>query len=230
MDMSEKIYLKNGVAAYKNGKYKEAVKYFRRVTTENKNYYIGLTLVRLEKYEDASAHLKSYLKKATDYALMIQVFLVLGYIYAELENFGMAKKYLQKAVELDFNNSKAYAALGFVYYKMQKYNEAIDSLKKAIEIDENNATAHNSLGYIYSDMNLNIDDAVKEIEIALNLKPDYAAFLDSMGWIYFKKGDFKEAKKYLAKALEKLPDNKEIKQHFRDVVVKEVAKRKESID
>jgi len=228
--MKNDVYLKNGIEAYKKGDYKEALKYFRRLVSESKNYYIGLTLVRLKNYEDATAHLKSYLKKATDYALMIQVFLVLGYAYAELENFRVARKYLQKAIELDFNNSRAYAALGYVYYKLNQYNEAIDSLKKAIEIDENNATAHNSLGYIYSDLDMDIEQAVKEIETALRLKPDYGAFLDSMGWIYYKKGDFAEAKKYLARALEKLPDNPEIKQHFRDVVVKEVARRKESID
>lgn len=224
------LILKNGLIAYNEKRYKDALKYFKKLKDEKKDYYLGLTFVRLEDYKTAIIHLKKYLKRETNYELMIQVYFVLGFIYAEQKEFGRAKNYMEKAIQLDFNNSKAYAALGYIYYKMRNFNESIKALKKAIEIDEKNATAHNSLGYIYADINMNLEESVKECEIALKLVPDYTAYLDSIGWAYFKKGDFKNAKKYLTQALDKLPDNEEIRKHFKDMIVKDIARKKEKID
>lgn len=225
------LILKNGLKAYQERRYEDALKYFNKLKDdEKKNYYIGLAYVRLNDYNSAIFHLKNYLKKETDYQLMIQVMMVLGYIYVQKKDFGKSKLYFDKALQLDFNNSKAYAALGYVFYQLHNFNEAIKSLKKAIEIDEKNATAHNSLGYIYADINIKLEEAIKECEIALEISPDYPAYLDSIGWAYFKKGDIKKAKEYLSKALEFMPDNNEIKEHFREVVIKEIAKKKEKID
>lgn len=225
------LILKNGLKAYKEKRYEDALKYFNKLENElKKNYYLGLTYVRLQDYDSAIFHLKNYLKKETDYQIMIQVLMILGYIYVKKNDYKKAKIYFDKVLQLDFNNSKAYAALGYIYYQLKDYNEAIKVLKKAIEIDEKNATAHNSLGYIYADTNMQLEEAIKECEIALQLSPGYPAYLDSMGWAYYKKGELKKAKEYLAKALEIMPDNEEIKAHFRDVVVKEISKKKEKID
>ncbi len=224
------LILKNGLVAYNEKRYDDALKYFKKIKDEKKDYYLGLTHVRLEDYKTAITHLKKYLKRETDYQLMIQVYFVLGFIYAQKKEFARAKSYLEKALQLDFNNAKAYAALGYVHYKMRNFNESIKVLKKAIELDEENATAHNSLGYIYADTNMNLEEAVKECEIALELVPDYAAYMDSMGWAHYKKGDFGKAKEYLTKALDELPDNEEVKKHFKDMIVKEIAKKKEKID
>ncbi len=227
----EDLILKNGLKAYQNNRFEDALKYFNKLEDEDKkNYYLGLTYVRLNDYDSAIFHLKNYLKKETDYQFMIQVMMVLGYIYVQKEDYGKAKLYFEKALQLDFNNSKAYAALGYVYYKMKNFNEAIKALSKAIEIDENSATAHNSLGYIYADLNMQLEKAVEECELALKISPDYPAYLDSMGWAYYKKGDLEKAREYLAKAMEMMPENEEIKKHFRDVVIKEMKKKREKID
>ena len=224
------LILKNGLIAYNEKRYNDALKYFKKLKDHKKEYYMGLAYVRLEDYKTAITFLKKYLKRETDYQLMIQVYFVLGFIYAQTKDFSKAKYYLEKALQLDFNNSKVFAALGFIHYKMRNFNESVKALKKAIEIDEGNATAHNSLGYIYADTNMNLEDAVKECEMALKLVPDYAAFLDSMGWAHFKKGDIKAAKKFLSEALDKLPDNKEVKKHFKDMIVKDIVKKKDKID
>jgi len=225
------LILKNGLKAYKEKRYEDALKYFNKLEDDvKKNYYLGLTYVRLNDYDSAIFHLKNYLKSETDYQIMIQVLTVLGYIYVQKKEYEKAKIYFEKALNLDFNNSKVYAALGYVYYKLNNFNEAIKVLKKAIEIDEKNATAHNSLGYIYADKNLQLEEAIRECEIALKISPDYPAYLDSLGWAYYKKGDIKKAKELIAKALESLGDNEEIKSHFREIVIKEISKRKEKID
>ena len=65
-------------------------------------------------------------------------------------------------------------------------------LKKAISMDEKSATAHNSLGFIYADTETKLNSAVKACETALELAPDNPAYLDSIGWAYFKKGNIKK--------------------------------------
>jgi tetratricopeptide (TPR) repeat protein len=67
-------------------------------------------------------------------------------------------------------------------------------LKKSIELDPSKAAqAYNYLGYMWVDRNLNLDEAGSMIKKALEIEPDNGAFLDSLGWFYFKKGDLARA-------------------------------------
>ena len=67
-------------------------------------------------------------------------------------------------------------------------------LKRSIELDPSKAAqAYNYLGYMWVDRNLNLDEAGSMIKKALEIEPDNGAFLDSLGWFYFKKGDLARA-------------------------------------
>ncbi|MDD5067915.1 MAG: tetratricopeptide repeat protein [bacterium] len=226
----DKESLENGLFYFKEKNFAKALKCFENMENDKKYYYMGLTHVRLKDYDSAIRNLKIYLRKETDYQLMIQISMILGYVHVQKSEMVKARKYFEKALQLDFNNSKAYAALGYIDFQLKNYNLSIKNLKRAIELDQQNATAHNSLGYIYADINMDTDQAVMECETALQLIPDYAMYLDSLGWAYYKKNDFTNAKKYLSMALEKNPDNQDIRKHFRDVITREMSTKKEHID
>ena len=73
-------------------------------------------------------------------------------------------------------------------------DKAATLLKKSIELDPSKAAqAYNYLGYMWVDRNLNLDEAGAMIRKALEIEPDNGAFLDSLGWFYFKKGDLARA-------------------------------------
>jgi len=72
----------------------------------------------------------------------------------------------------------------------------------------------NSLGYILADCDVDLDRAEELCKKALSFLPNYYAYLDSLGWIYYKKGNLKLAKKYLKKAYQKNPNSEEIKKHI----------------
>ena len=73
-------------------------------------------------------------------------------------------------------------------------DKAATLLKKSIELDPSKAAqAYNYLGYMWVDRNLNLDEAGFMIRKALEIEPDNGAFLDSLGWFFFKKGDFGRA-------------------------------------
>ncbi|MBV9106630.1 MAG: tetratricopeptide repeat protein, partial [Verrucomicrobia bacterium] len=72
--------------------------------------------------------------------------------------------------------------------------KAAPLLKKSIELDPSKAAqAYNYLGYMWVDRNINLDEAGSMIRKALEIEPENGAYLDSLGWFYFKKGDFSRA-------------------------------------
>tara|TARA_R110002095_G_scaffold208914_1_gene194941 strand:- start:932 stop:3208 length:2277 start_codon:yes stop_codon:yes gene_type:complete len=77
-------------------------------------------------------------------------------------------------------------------------------LEEMLADDPENPSINNDLGYLYADQGKNLEKAEKMIRIALKSEPDNMAYLDSMGWVLFKREKYEEAQKYLEKA-SKLP-------------------------
>ncbi|MCH7702640.1 MAG: tetratricopeptide repeat protein [Planctomycetes bacterium] len=78
--------------------------------------------------------------------------------------------------------------------------QAIETLELAHEIDPRNPGACNDLGYMLADAGLRLEEAEALIRYAVARSPRNAAFLDSLGWVMYKKGDFEAADRWLQKA------------------------------
>jgi len=89
----------------------------------------------------------------------------------------------------------------------------IADLELLISNEPNNANALNALGYFLADQNTRLDDAERYLEKAMQLKPDDAAIMDSLGWLRFRQGKFESARKLLETAYEMFPDG-EIAAHL----------------
>ena len=94
-----------------------------------------------------------------------------------------------------------YFQLGSTAEQAKNYKAAEKYLRQSIKLKEDYATALNYLGYMWADRNENLDEAKKFIARALKEDPDNAAYLDSMAWVFFRKGDVKEALRWQLKAL-----------------------------
>src|SRR5947207_6836976 len=94
----------------------------------------------------------------------------------------------------DFVNAKFYFNYGATAEQAGLYDKAADLLRKSIALDpENSAEACNYLGYIWADHNMNLDEAEAMIRRALQSEPNNASYLDSLGWVEFRKGQFDRA-------------------------------------
>ncbi len=85
------------------------------------------------------------------------------------------------------------------------FQKTIEMIAKNDPDDENReftATVYNYLGYMWIENDMNIDEAGELIKTALDLDPESGAIADSLGWYYFKKGNYEEAKKELLRAEE----------------------------
>jgi tetratricopeptide (TPR) repeat protein len=91
-------------------------------------------------------------------------------------------------------------------------------LKRSIELDPSKAAqAYNYLGYMWVDRNLNLDEAGVMIRKALELEPENGAFLDSLGWFFFKKGDYTRALSELLHAADLInPPDPVVYEHIGD--------------
>ncbi len=103
-----------------------------------------------------------------------------------------------------------------VYLDMKNVNKAAEYLQENLKEEPNNPTYNNDLGYIWADHDMNLDESEKMIRKAIeddrkqrqkenpDAKPeddeDNAAYLDSLGWVLFKKKKYKEALEPLLKA------------------------------
>jgi tetratricopeptide (TPR) repeat protein len=108
------------------------------------------------------------------------------------------------------------AALSMAYSAAKKYNESEQELQKILEADPNDATANNDLGYQWADRSKNLPEAEKMVRKALALDKqqrnsgtsvgldadqDNAAYVDSLGWVLFRRGKLDEARKELERAV-----------------------------
>jgi tetratricopeptide (TPR) repeat protein len=95
-------------------------------------------------------------------------------------------------------------------------------MKRSIAIEPSKAAeAYNYLGYMWAENNVHLDEAEQMVKQALELDADNAAFLDSLGWVHFRKGLFEEALKDLLRAAQSLQrDDSVVFDHIGDTYAK----------
>ncbi len=118
----------------------------------------------------------------------------------------VAEENIRKAIDLNRNKNKEkyYFYLAIVQEKQNKFSEAVESLETAIKHNPKSARAYNYLGYLFADKNVNIDRSFVLIRKALKIDPGNGAYLDSLGWVYYRMGDYKQALKNLLLAEKEL--------------------------
>jgi Flp pilus assembly protein TadD len=129
----------------------------------------------------------------------------------------MAEYELKRLQSSGLESPILYNTLAYAAYLQKQNKYAIELYEKTLEIDSNNATAMNSMGYILADTGTDVMRALRLCRKAVDSKPQSAAYLDSLGWAYYKSGELLEARTWLRRALELAPNEKEIQRHFKVV-------------
>ena len=93
-------------------------------------------------------------------------------------------------------------------------------MKEVLVLQPDHANALNYLAYTYADLGIHLDEAEKLVQKALALKPEDGYITDSLGWVYYKQGRYREALTYLLKAAELVKDDPTILEHVGDAYQK----------
>ena len=176
---------------------------------------IAALLADQDRLDDARAHLEN--QRANNPERYNRLVMIEGQLLSErgheAEFFELLETVIQKQpenVELLYFRAMTGQSLG-------RLDVLEQDLLRVIEIDPGNADAMNALGYTLADQNDRHDEALVLIERALEIKPNEAAFIDSLGWVQYRLENYKDAVTNLRKAL-LLFDNDEVAAHLGEVL------------
>jgi len=119
----------------------------------------------------------------------------------------------EKMLKAHRDSSVLHFNLGAIYEQLKQKEDAARQFRETIRLDPDFADAYNYLGYMFAEDGVNLDEAEALIKKALELEPANGAFLDSLGWVYFKKGMFGDAEREIERAIKSLPDDPTILDH-----------------
>lgn len=107
-------------------------------------------------------------------------------------------------------------ARGAARERLGQWPEAEADLKEALRLDPDNADILNHLGYSWIDRGLNLEEGMRLISRAVDLEPRSGLIIDSLGWAYYRMGDYDRAVLHLERAVELRPGDAVINDHLGD--------------
>jgi len=152
-----------------------------------------------------------------------EVYLDLAQVQARGKKYAEAEQSATKAEQLAHGAEEQQAAwtmLGGIYQIQKKYEEAERLFRKVLQANPNNAEVLNNFGYMLADRGVRLEEATSMIQHALKEQPSNGAYLDSLGWAYYKQNKLAEAEEYLRKAVDREGRDPTILSHLADVYLK----------
>jgi tetratricopeptide (TPR) repeat protein len=116
----------------------------------------------------------------------------------------------------DKGNWVYYYFRGICEERSKQWSKAEADMRKALELQPDQPHVLNYLGYSWIDQGINLDDAMKMIKRAVEQRPDDGYIVDSLGWAYYRIGNFEDAVKNLERAIDLKPEDPTINDHLGD--------------
>lgn len=224
-DANYAVHLRLGADYARLGKLNEAIAELKLALKQDpKNiqsrYLLALIYSTQKDFDKAALEYESILQSfSTAEPENLEIYGYLGQLYYSQKKYPQAIKQFETILTLDTKNSDVMYLLGSLYLEVNEKPKAIDLFIKVLEINPEHDGCLNTLGYIYAEDNEKLNEAQSFVERALVVDPDNGAYLDSLGWVYYKKGDYPNALKYLKEA-DRLLEDPVIYDHIGDVYYK----------
>ncbi len=153
-------------------------------------------------------------------------YLLLSSLYQEKPDIPQALDVLKKAEHLYPNNDQIFFDLAILLEKIGKHDQAMSAMEKVLQLKPNHPEALNFIGYTWADANIHLGKALSYIKRAIAQKPNNGFIRDSLGWVYFRMGDYDRAVEELQKAVSQEPNDPHILEHLGDVYMAQGLKDK----
>jgi tetratricopeptide (TPR) repeat protein len=203
-------------------RYEEAIAAYQKVPQSNPLHrnaeiQIGNALDSMDKHDEAAATIKRVVDaNPKDYEAAIQ----LGNIYRGNDKFAEAADAYTRGISAMASDVKPdwriYYYRGVAYERSKRWPDAESDFNRALKIDPNQPQVLNYLGYSWVDMGINLDKAMAMIKSAVDLRPNDGYIVDSLGWAYFRLGQYQQSVDTLEKAIELRPEDSTINDHLGD--------------
>src|SRR4029079_4853853 len=168
----------------------------------------GLCLDSLDRSDEAAQHVKRVVD--ADPA-DLEAVMALGAIYRAHDHFAEAADTYAKGIATIADKSKAdwriFYFRGVSLERSKRWDEAEADFRQALAIDPNQPQVLNYLGYSWVDKGIHLQDALKMIQTAVDMRPNDGYIVDSLGWAYFRLGRLDDAVEELEKAVDLKPED-----------------------
>ncbi|MDG1907864.1 MAG: tetratricopeptide repeat protein [Pseudomonadales bacterium] len=176
---------------------------------------IAALLADQDRLDDARAHLEN--QRANNPERYNRLVMIEGQLLSERGHEAEFFELLETVIQNQPENVELLYFRAMTGQSLGRLDVLEQDLLRVIEIDPGNADAMNALGYTLADQTDRHDEALVLIERALEIKPNEAAFIDSLGWVQYRLENYKDAVTNLRKAL-LLFDNDEVAAHLGEVL------------
>ncbi|HWN53286.1 MAG TPA: tetratricopeptide repeat protein [Xanthobacteraceae bacterium] len=200
-----------------------AIKIYERVPNSsplkrNAEIQLANDLDVLERTEEAKKHLEKLIVNKPD---DMEAIIALANIQRERKQYdGCADSY-GKAADLITQPTKAnwtiYYFRGICFERAKQWAKAEADFKRALELFPDQPHVLNYLGYSWIDQGIHLDEGMGMIKRSVEQRPDDGYIVDSLGWAYYRLGNYDEAVKNLERAVELKPVDPTINDHLGDV-------------
>jgi len=109
---------------------------------------------------------------------------------------------------------------GGSYERIKEYSKSDEDLLHSLKIDPDDAYVLNYLAYSWLERDYKINEAIEMLETAYSLKSNDPYIIDSIGWAYYLTNDYIKAEKFLKRAVELMPDDSIVNDHYGDILWK----------
>ncbi len=209
------------VALFEEGNLDEALELLNKID-EASEFYIEaqrhkvIILRAQNRRDEAIALLEGLLKKRPDTESWIMALIQL---YDETDNSKKAEVLMYKALEANSDNIDLLFQRVMLLDKQGKKQEALFLANKLLEKDPEHPYVLNYIGYTYAEQGDNLEKAESMIKQALLAEPGDGYIMDSLSWVFYRKGDLENALVYARKAIDIVPNDPIIYEHLGDILM-----------
>lgn len=183
----------------------------------NAEIQLAMNLDTIEQTDEAKTRLNKLIAETPS---DLEAIMALGNILRARKQYEDCGPVYSKGIDTIKTAEKAnwliYYFRGICYERAKKWSLAEADMKKALELFPDQPHVLNYLGYSWIDQGVNLEDGMRMIKRAVEQRPDDGYIVDSLGWAYYRIGNFEEATKHLERAIELKPDDPTINDHLGD--------------
>jgi tetratricopeptide (TPR) repeat protein len=198
-----------------------AIKVYDRIPPSplrrNADIQVASDLDQLERTDEAKKRLEHLI---TEHPKDTEAIVAFGNILRGRKQFAECADVYGKAIanvpKPEKSNWVMFYFRGICYERSKQWPNAEVDLKKALELYPDQPLVLNYLGYSWVDQGVHMDEGMNMIRRAVEQRPDDGYIVDSLGWAYYRTGNYAEAVKNLERAVELKPEDPTINDHLGD--------------
>ena len=227
-EWNSQVWSRLGGLLFDSRKYKEAIRFMEKAVQKFPNDFpinliYALSLSQVNSHEKAKEYFERALKINPNDVTALGA---LGYTYNQLKQEAEALKVLDKVFTIDPKNIQALSLAALIHETNKNYQVSDSLYTIALKSDSANALILNNLAYSFAERGIKLQEALEMVKLAISKEPGNSSYLDTIGWIYFKLGDYKKAKENIEAAVKLEIGNATLLDHLGDVYSKLNDKKK----